>query len=240
MAKIPSPNYTQIPNVILDHMDRLSDAELRVLLFICRQTFGWHQGKYKASAAAIAKATGMSDTGVQNGVKTMLEKGVIEREPDGKSFNYWVATEPAKPAAPSTNGVGRSEISPTNGVGSNPPTALVGGEPAIYKAKERKKGKGADAPLPPIPDKLNTPRFLEAWEAWLSERKAKRNKVSACAAKMQFKELLEWGPDEAVRSIEQSIKNGWTGLFKPEKEKEKKVGNGFASRETVDQNRPRY
>src|SRR5688572_1205062 len=92
--RIQPPTYTQIPNVILDAIADVSDAELRVLLFLARQTFGWHRESYKASTSFIARATGMSPQGVINGVRRLLEKGVMTREPDGDSFSYCLSVFP--------------------------------------------------------------------------------------------------------------------------------------------------
>lgn len=50
MHELLKPNHTQIPNVILDKlMYRLPDAELRVLLYICRRTYGFQRGKDQIS-----------------------------------------------------------------------------------------------------------------------------------------------------------------------------------------------
>jgi hypothetical protein len=39
---IPAPNYTQIPNVVLDYWPNvLNFLEFRILLFVCRSMFGW-------------------------------------------------------------------------------------------------------------------------------------------------------------------------------------------------------
>jgi len=167
MSKIPPPNYTQVPNVILDHMDHLSDAELRVLLCVCRNTFGWHQDKALCSSSFIAKATGMSVQGVLNGVSRLLKTGVIERQKDGDSFSYWVAI--AKPAP--LNGVERQELQPLNGVETPP---LNGVE--TNKERGQRNKKGADAPgelkaqRPPSAKRELTDGWCAAYEAHFRRR----------------------------------------------------------------------
>ncbi len=81
-ARIPAPNYTQIPNVVLDLMADMSDAELRVVIAIARQTFGWHKKRDKISLSQLAKLTGMSRQGVINGLEAGTKRGLIERTPD--------------------------------------------------------------------------------------------------------------------------------------------------------------
>jgi hypothetical protein len=49
----------------------------------------------------------------------------------------------------------------------------------------------------------------EVWEEW---RKARGKKLTAYAVTLQAKQLAEWGGDPNA-IIEQSIRNGWAGLF---------------------------
>jgi phage replication O-like protein O len=79
---IHPPNYTQIPNAILDLMADMSDAELRVVLAIARQTFGWHKKRDKISLSQLRALTGMSKQGVINGLDAGIRRGLIERRPD--------------------------------------------------------------------------------------------------------------------------------------------------------------
>jgi phage replication O-like protein O len=89
MSAIKKPNYTQIPNVILDKlMLSMSDAELRVVLVIARQTFGYHRQRKKMSISYLMKATGMSKQGVLNGINSAIERGVVKRRKDGQSWQY--------------------------------------------------------------------------------------------------------------------------------------------------------
>lgn len=63
-----------------------------------------------------------------------------------------------------------------------------------------------------IPDSLKYIQgFIETWEAWLEERKTKRKPVTAIAAKKQL-EFLARQPDP-VACIEESLRQGWQGIF---------------------------
>ena len=69
---IPVPNYTPIPNVIIDYwMPRLSSVEFNVLLFICRKTFGWHKVRDRISLSQIVDALGSSRTRISEALKTL-------------------------------------------------------------------------------------------------------------------------------------------------------------------------
>ena len=55
MPSVEKPNYTQIPNAILDNMASMTMPEAVVVLAICRQTFGWHK-KSERSASRNCRA----------------------------------------------------------------------------------------------------------------------------------------------------------------------------------------
>ena len=63
------------------------------------------------------------------------------------------------------------------------------------------------------PDSLNTPEFIEAWKEWETYRKQKRQKLTPMSIKKQYSFLASHSVDIAIKIIEQSISNGWTGLF---------------------------
>lgn len=89
MNQIFAPNYTQIPNVIFDYwMNKLTPAEFKVLLCICRKTFGFHKQTDAISLKQIMEMTGLSsrssliktltsleEHGLINKIKSMTEEG---------------------------------------------------------------------------------------------------------------------------------------------------------------------
>ena len=64
-----------------------------------------------------------------------------------------------------------------------------------------------------IPESLATPAFLSAWDDWQRYRKERRKKLTPITIERQLAKLAKAGPDTAVAMIEQSIENGWIGLF---------------------------
>src|SRR5688572_9685684 len=86
-----SPNYTQVPDELFDQlMTRLSDCELRVLLYIVRRTFGFKRdadaisfsqmvsGITTRDGTVLDSGTGLSKATVARGLMGLREKGVIE------------------------------------------------------------------------------------------------------------------------------------------------------------------
>jgi len=85
-----SPNYTQVPDELFDRqLPELSGAELKVLLYIMRRTFGFKKDSDNISLSQICRGittrdgrvldrgTGLSKSTAQLAIKGLLEKGVI-------------------------------------------------------------------------------------------------------------------------------------------------------------------
>lgn len=82
MKPIQPPNYTQIPNTILDAMGEMSGAEFKVVMAIARQTFGWHKERDKISISQLMALTGLSRQGVVNATAGAIEQGFVGSEVD--------------------------------------------------------------------------------------------------------------------------------------------------------------
>lgn len=99
-----------------------------------------------------------------------------------------------------------------------PPPVLPAPPPAERKKEgmEWKEGKQEQHDFVDlIPDLLNQATFVEVWREWVAERKAKRNPHTKRSAVGQLAKLAKLGPEMAVQSINESICNGWAGLFEP-------------------------
>jgi hypothetical protein len=84
-SRIPAPNYTQAPNVLLDELlpEIGTLAELKVTLVVVRHTIGWHEDERKLSLSELEERTGLSRRSVIDGIKAGLERGTIERRIEG-------------------------------------------------------------------------------------------------------------------------------------------------------------
>ena len=92
-AGFDAPRYTQTPDVLFDELlPYLSEAELKVLLYIIRRTFGFKKeadaisisqmvyGIVKADGSRLDWGAGCSESSVKRGIRGLLEKGLIRRE----------------------------------------------------------------------------------------------------------------------------------------------------------------
>lgn len=72
------PHYTQVPDSLFDeHLRHLSGAEVKLLLWIVRKTFGYGKRADDISLGQLAKGTGLGISSVKRAVKDLEGKGLI-------------------------------------------------------------------------------------------------------------------------------------------------------------------
>lgn len=83
--KIPAPNYTQTPNILFDETFKtLKEGELRVIIAITRQTFGWHKSFDRISLSQLSEKTGMERRSVCRSLNSLITKGLVEKRKFGE------------------------------------------------------------------------------------------------------------------------------------------------------------
>jgi hypothetical protein len=68
-------------------------------------------------------------------------------------------------------------------------------------------------PKTEFPDDLDTPEFRATWAEWIQHRIEIKKPMKPLSAKKLLKSLAEGGERKAIESINQSIANGWQGVF---------------------------
>jgi len=112
------PNYTQIPNDLLGsllggravnegYMSEMGLSELKVVLAICRLTFGYHQEERRASLTLLQKFTGLSRQGVLDGAEAAEKRNLLTREQDGGVTLWRVLVNKIDQSDKVVNGVDR-------------------------------------------------------------------------------------------------------------------------------------
>ena len=71
--------------------------------------------------------------------------------------------------------------------------------------------------------------FLSAWKSWVVYRKEMKKKLTDSSVTAQCREFALWGEQKSIESIEQSIKQGWQGLFEPNKKFGAKTSKALTS-----------
>lgn len=81
--------------------------------------------------------------------------------------------------------------------------------------KPKNEKRAADAAACGFPPSLDVPPFRDAWESWERYRREIRKRLTQSTKDKQLATCATWGPGRAIQAINDSIKNGWTGLFEP-------------------------
>lgn len=122
MAGFISPNHTQTPNDLFDeHMRHMTEAELKIVLTVVRNTLGWHRASHPVSLTVFEKMTGLSRQACLDGVNAAIEHGFIlaDRTP-GKTTTYTLNVSDSHPASQDSRPVkGLEESTELTGTGQD-------------------------------------------------------------------------------------------------------------------------
>ena len=62
---------------------------------------------------------------------------------------------------------------------------------------------------------FSSEEFSKAWQSWIDYRKQLKKPLKDATVKAQWLEFAKWGEQKSIIAIQQSILNGWQGLFEP-------------------------
>lgn len=71
--------YTKIANELLEQLCKadFTLTELKILLVVIRQTYGFGRKKHELSIGFISEATGISDRGIRSAIKKLIKSNVL-------------------------------------------------------------------------------------------------------------------------------------------------------------------
>lgn len=78
------------------------------------------------------------------------------------------------------------------------------------------KDTGTDIPWTSVLP-FESQEFSKMWIRWIDYRKELKKPLKDATVTAQWAEFKIWGEEKSVQSIQESIKNGWQGLFEPKK-----------------------
>jgi hypothetical protein len=91
MSGFENQTYTQVPNSLFLIMKDMDECELKVVMYICRMTFGYHRDAVKISTRDLAQAIGMNTASVCKGAEAAVIRGLIEKVISGQNTTEWHA-----------------------------------------------------------------------------------------------------------------------------------------------------
>jgi len=181
-------------------------------------------GRSFPSVETIARIVGCSKPTVKRAIRVLKGAGMIHQQRRKQSTSIYTIQE-VSPVIPQGDkrdhqrSLKDQEVSPVTprGITSDPQEV----SPVTPRTRARtndtqltRKGRAAAKEIE-LPKNLDTDRFRESWDEWISYRRERKLTLTPRTIKGQLKKLAAWGEDGACESIDQSIVNGWQGLFKP-------------------------
>jgi len=157
-----------------------------------------------ASNAYLCEVVGCNKRHIQGLINVLVERGLVVRSEIGSgnaktrllTTAATLALQAGTPCTPAHPPMHHSASPPCTGVHPN-------------KKEDKKEDK--NTPLPPWGEGM-----AKAWNEWVEFRKEKKAKLTSSSILKQFELLASLSSeDEAVDCIQQSIRNGWQGLFPP-------------------------
>jgi hypothetical protein len=129
--------------------------------------------------------------------------------------------------------VTRSEGDAENRTGGVKKTARGGcGKPHTYSKEDNKGDKDTvQQQMWIVRLPFGSEAFINAWKSWVVYRKQLKKSLTDSSVQAQCKEFILWGEAKSIASIEQSIKQGWQGLFEPKQNLAKGNTNVLTARD---------
>ena len=142
------------------------------------------------------------------GIFKILEKHGLEQNGDGKICH---GNAIPMPCPSHSNAMPMVKQSHSDAI---PMASSIGNGIGNGKGNGLGKGKKGKESAWPIPEELNTPEFREAWNAYLAMRKENKwATLKPSSLKARFKEFKEHGIEKSIRALEDSVRQGWRGIF---------------------------
>lgn len=91
MTGFQAPNYTQVPNDFFVMAADMGEAELKVVLYIIRETFGYHREECQVSIRKLALGAGLTPRNAYNGAEKAIERGLIVKSVSSTNTTTWMA-----------------------------------------------------------------------------------------------------------------------------------------------------
>lgn len=171
-----------------------------------------------ASNAYLSKHLGLGERQLRNLLKELEDACLITRiEQDGRRIIRTVEKVALQ------NALANGQVTRSEGGNKLPrgrqEIAVGGGKKLPTYNKEDNKGDKDTVQeqvwLVRLP--FGSQAFITAWKSWVVYRKQLKKTLTDSSVQAQYREFALWGEQKSIESIEQSIKQGWQGLFEPNK-----------------------
>lgn len=170
-----------------------------------------------ASNAYLSRHLGLSVRQLQTILSELETANLIRRVDTGGRRVIRTVEKVALSNALADAQVTRSEGGAENCTGGVKKTAGGGcGKPHTYIKEDNKEDKDTKAQVSwTVELPFESEAFSKAWLSWINYRKEIKKPIKESTIKAQWEEFKKWGEQKSIIAIQQSILNGWQGLFEP-------------------------
>ncbi|MDP7305473.1 MAG: helix-turn-helix domain-containing protein [Pirellulaceae bacterium] len=200
------------------------------LVYVALAIYADHEtGECFPSQKTIADDIGIKERAVRNHLQALIDAGyveVVKRRRQDSTILRLIDSRPAPPCRSKTVKTGTVAHQDRHGDDIKTGTTVP-----PNRSKNRSKNNKGAVPVV-IPENLDRPDFLERWALWIAHRAElaksdRKAKLTSVAIDRMLAKLAKWGPDRAVAAIDESVAQGWKGIFEPKGDGHS--GNGATS-----------
>lgn len=194
--------YTTFDNAILDYIMRECRPNTwKILCVAIRSTHGWSKEQDKISVTQFMEKSGIkSKPTAIAAIQDAVNSGYLIRDESEMTHSFRLNKQ-----YEIETGI---ETKPVQKLNQKRFRNYTGSGLDSKPTKERKKENNIE-----LPENLNTEEFLATWNDWTAYRKEIKKTMTERTQKMQLKKLSDYPVGTAIAMIEQSIENGWQGIF---------------------------
>lgn len=189
---------------------------------LCLMSDNEERGFLKYDADALAMVVGKGADEIKLLLYELEQAHVFSRDEHGRIFSRRMVRDH-----------GRLQASRKFGKRGGNPALLYNLHPAPPHDSEDDRSKMLDTTVALTPTDNHTlnPLFLDhdfyvAWSQFVEHRRDMKKPLSSKAAGLILKDCKKWGAKVATCALEESIKNGWQGVFEPKKHTSKMERSG--------------
>lgn len=203
-----NPNFTGvwIPKEVFQHPNLSPTAKF---VYGIVDSLDNEDGCY-ASNGYLARSLGLAERQIRNLLKELDDlKLIVRADHNGQRIIRTVekvALQSILAVSEGGNKLPRGRQKIARGGGNKLPTY-------IKEYNKVDKDTRSNAPIVGSPLPFSSEAFSKAWFSWIDYRKEIKKPIKQSTIDFQWRQFVLWGEQKSIDSINQSITNGWTGLF---------------------------
>lgn len=220
--------FTRIANELLEAvmLAGLSQHQLLVFMAVMRKTYGFNKKSDWVSNEQLSSLTGILPHKCSAAKSALVKRGIFTQIGRSVGINKTVSEWVKSPLSGKKKGDYLKEVNlPESGNSTYPNQVNTKDKPTKEKKDNRNKTNKSPKPVSFDPSNTELPEWLSAsvWASWVNYRRDLKKPIKSQQTITQAINLLDryrlngYLPEEIIN---QSIANGWQGLFEPKSAKQ--------------------